>query len=195
MRFLIYTLNNSGAYDPSAPDGGRASVRNLLVAVIQFLSEIFPDDAYRLMPLNHLLYGLADLDNGQTVPLLKPVKVKNRPKGPLNDALLRAMAAAAMTRLMDPGLMSRQAAADEIARKLTRMGYKHSSSKLVRGSHVADWREKMETDLPSENKAVGRYRLTLGLVKEMPGKGAADFILQTFPTLWPSNFPKKPRSK
>jgi len=193
-QFLIETLNNSAAYNPSVPDGGRASVRNLLVAVIQFLSELFPNDAYRLMPLNHLLYGLADLDNGRTVPLLKPVKVKNRPKGPLNDALFRAMAAAAMTRLMDPGIMSRQTAAEEIARMLTRMGYKHPSGKLIRGSQLADWREKMETDLPRENIAVARYRLTLDLVKAKPGKEAAEFILQTLPAFWLPNFPKKPHS-
>jgi hypothetical protein len=47
------------------------------------------------------LYGLHDLDRGKVVPLLGPTKVSHTPGNALSDELFRAVAAAAMTCLVE----------------------------------------------------------------------------------------------
>jgi hypothetical protein len=53
------------AYDPSQPDNGRSSARNALIAVIEFLSVLFPDLATLPLSLQELLQGLVDLEQGR----------------------------------------------------------------------------------------------------------------------------------
>jgi hypothetical protein len=71
LRFCSGALRIAAAgYDPSRPADGRACVRIALVGVIHLISELCPNEASVLLPLNELLYGLHDLDHGKVVPLL-----------------------------------------------------------------------------------------------------------------------------
>jgi hypothetical protein len=142
LRFCSGALRIAAAsYDPSRPADARGCVRIALVGVIQLISELCPNEASVLFPLNELLYGLHDLDHGKVVPLLGPTKVSHSPGNALSDELFRAMAAAAMTCLVERTAMTREQAAKDVARRLSRMGYNHPSGKEIKPAQIADWRE------------------------------------------------------
>jgi hypothetical protein len=111
-----------------------------------------------------LLYDLFDLDHGKVGPLLEATKVPSNPGISLSDAMFRAIAAAAMSRLVEDTKMSRVEAARDIARRLSKMGAKQSSGKPIGASQIGKWRETMMAGRASEDRAVARYKLTLELV-------------------------------
>ncbi len=182
----------SKSFSPTPPDQARAVVRMALVGTIQLISALYPDEPSFPLPLNQLLYDLKDLDHGKVAPLLEPTKVPNRPPAATSEELFRAIVAAAMTRLMDGRKVSRDKAASDIARRLSKMGCKDSAGKSISGSQIAKWREKMMTERAAENLAVARYQLTLQLVSGEPPVEAVAFILDSLTDLSPANFPKKP---
>jgi hypothetical protein len=194
MQFLAFALRVASNYDPAQPDHGRGSVRTALVGVINLISELFPREPSLPVALNHLLYGLWDLDRGKVVPLLEPAKPSTNPGLSLTEDLFRAIPAAAMTRLTDDRLMKRADAGRDIARKLTKMGFRHPSGKPITGSQVAKWREKMMTERADENRAVAQYQLALVTVKAMKPLEAVEFLMRSMPQLYPPNFPKTPPS-
>jgi hypothetical protein len=88
--------------------------------------------------------------------------------------------------------MKRADAGRDIARKLTKMGFRHPSGKPITGSQVAKWREKMMTERADENRAVAQYQLALVTVKAMKPLEAVEFLMRSMPQLYPPNFPKTP---
>ena len=160
--------------------------------MIRLLSELYPDGPAVALPLNQLLYALHDLDHGKVVPLLTRTEVPHSPGIALSDDLFRAMAAAAMTCLVDRMQKSRKEAAQEIAKRLSRKGFAHPSGKPITPAQITDWREKMMTELASENRAVARYQLALELAKDKEPKAAVEFLLDILPDLSPAGNPKKP---
>jgi len=193
VQFLTHALRMaSGNYRSGPPDHGRAAIRIALVGVIKLISDIYPNEPSLPLPLNKLLYGLADLDRGKVVPLLKPTKVSNNPGNSLLDDLFRAFPAGAMTRLVGDRVMSRNEASRYVAKQLSKMGYKHSSGTSITPSQVAKWREKMMTERAAEDLGVARYDHALQLVSGMQPVEAAKFLLESMPDLFPPNFPKKP---
>jgi hypothetical protein len=182
----------SSSFTLTPPDQARAAVRAALVATIQLISALYPDEPSFPGPLNQLLYDLKDLDHGRVGPLLEPTKVPNRPPSATSEELFRAIVAAAMTLLMDGGKVSRNEAARDIARRLSKMGCKHSSGKPVTGPQIAKWREKMTTEWAAENLAVARYQLALQMVSGEPPVEVVALILDSLTDLSPANFPKKP---
>jgi hypothetical protein len=193
MQFLAYTLREASNYDPSQPDHGRASAIAALVGVNQLIAVLFPNRPTLPVPLVDLACALKDLDRGTVAPLLQPRKLAHRAPNPLNDDLFRAIPAAAMTVLMNGGRKLGEAAG-EVARGLGGMGYRDSSGNRISGSHIAKWRERMRTELASENLAVARYQLALERVKGAPAAEAAKFLLSNMQALYPAKIPKKPTS-
>jgi hypothetical protein len=194
MQFLALALRMASTYDPAQPDHGRGSVRTALVGVIRLIAELFPREPALPISLNHLLYGLWDLDRGKVVPLLEPIKVSKNPGNSLSEDLFRALPAAAMTRLMDHRMMKRADAARDVARRLTKEGYRHPSGEPITGPQVEDWRDKMMTERAAENRAVAQYQLALETVKAMEPREAFEFLMRSMPSLYPPNFPKNPPS-
>jgi hypothetical protein len=190
MQFLALAL---GAYDPTQPDHGRASVRNALVGVIRLIAALFPDKPSLPISLNHLLYAIYDLDRGKVAPLLQPATPSKNPGLSLTEDLFRALPAAAMTCLVKQGI-KREGAARDIARRLTRMGYRSSAGDEFTASQIAKWREKMETERAAENRAAAQYQLALETVKSMDSNVAVNFLMDSMPQLYPANFPKIPPS-
>jgi hypothetical protein len=193
MRFLGFALRAASNYDPAQPDHGRASVVAALVGVNQLIAALFPNEPALPVALIELACALKDLDRGTVAPLLKHAELGHRPPNALSDELFRAIPAAAMTLQMKAG-KSRDDAADEIANRLNRMGYRHPSGDRIEGSQVAKWREKMMTERAAENLAVARYQLALERVKGMEAAEAAKFLLSNMPALYPPKIPKKPTS-
>jgi hypothetical protein len=72
--------------------------------------------------------------------------------------------------------MTREQAATDVARRLSRMGYSHPSGKEIKPAHIADWGEKMMTELASENRAVARYQAALDWVKDK-GTASRGYVL------------------
>jgi len=179
-----------GSYDPNRPDHGRSGVRNALIAVIQLLAVLFPNKPTLPLSLNHLLYGLADLDRGKVPPLLKPKRVRHSPGNALVDDLFRAFPSAALTCLVERGV-DRQTAADDIAKRLTRLGYKLPGGKLVTGPRIIKWREKMMTELARENLAVAQYQFALKTVKSNKLDDPIGYLIGMMPQLYPPQIPKK----
>ena len=167
-------------------------VRIAVVGMIQLISAMCPNEVSLLLPLNELLYGLYDLDRGKVVALLGPTKVSHSPGIATSDELFRAMAAAAMTCLVERTAMTRAQAAKDVARRLSRMGYKHPSGKEIKPAQIVDWREKMMTELAAENRAVGRYQTALYWVKDEEPQAALTFLLNALPGVSPARNPKKP---
>jgi hypothetical protein len=128
LQFFTRALQvASSGFSPTPPDQARAAIRIALVGVIKLISDLHPDEPSFSLPLNQLLYDLDDLDHGKVAPLLKPKKVRNRPRAALSEDLFRAIVAAAMTRLMNDTKMSREKAGRDIARRLSKIGGKHPS--------------------------------------------------------------------
>ena len=193
VRFCSGALRMAAAgYDPSQPADARACVRIAVVGMIQLISAMCPNEVSLLLPLNELLYGLYDLDRGKVVALLGPTKVSHSPGIATSDELFRAMAAAAMTCLVERTAMTRAQAAKDVARRLSRMGYKHPSGKEIKPAQIVDWREKMMTELAAENRAVGRYQTALYWVKDEEPQAALTFLLNALPGVSPARNPKKP---
>jgi hypothetical protein len=194
MQFLAFALRMASTYDPAQRDHGRGSVRTALVGVIKLIAELFPNEPALPISLNHLLYGLWDLDRGKVVPLLKPIEVSNNPGNSLSEDLFRALPAAAMTRLMDHRMVKRADAARDVARRLTKEGYRHPSGEPITGPQVEDWRDKMMTERAAENRAVAQYQLAIETVKAMEAREAFEFLMRSMPSLYPPNFRKNPPS-
>ena len=197
VRFAIQFFKEalvkaSKGYSPTPPDQARAAVRVALVGTIRLISAIYPDEPSLPLPLNQLLYDLDGLDHGTVAAFFRPTKVSHRPRTALSDDLFRAIVAAAMTLLMDGTKVSRDEAAREVARRLSKMGGKHSSGKSITGSQISKWRDKMMAERAAENRGVARYQHTLQLVSGMPSPDAVALILDSLTTLSPANFPKKP---
>jgi len=181
-------LQIADEYNPTLPDHGRSSARIALIGVLEFLAVLFPDRPSLPVALQDLLQGLVDLDQGTVVPLLEPTESKGRPPNPLSEELFRALPAAAMTVLMERGGMDRERAAREVARRLSKLGYRRGN---ISYSNIAKWREKMMTERAAENLAVQRYELGLQSVKDMePGK-ALKLLVDNLPTLHPAEFANK----
>jgi hypothetical protein len=192
VSFLLKALRMaSGNFSLAAQDHGRSSVRIALVGIIKLLADLFPNEPSLQLPLNELLYALADLDRGKIAPLLKPAKVAHNPGNTLSEGLFRAIPAAAMDRLV-AGKMSREEAARRVARSLSRMGYKNSSGAAITGAQVAKWRENMMAGRASEDPAVARYDLALRLVLGMQPAEGAQFMLELLPDLSLPKIPKNP---
>jgi hypothetical protein len=186
IQELWRKLQIASAYSPAQPDHGRGCARIALIGVLEFLSILFPKTPTLPLALEDLLQGLVDLDRGTVIRLLAPADLRGRPPDPLSSELFRALVAAAMTIVMNG--MGREAAARNIAGRLSKLGYR-----LGRIPHVkiAKWREKMMSESPSENLAVQRYELALKLVKDLEPNKAAEFLLDSLRTLCPAEFPKK----
>ena len=128
------------------------------------LATLYPNKPSFAFPLNALLYSLFDLDHGKVVPLLRPVKIANSPGNALADELFKAVAAAAMTRLVEGKVMQRKQASQDILKRLKVMGITHLSGKAITANQIAKWHEKMMSELASENQAVTRYEFALKYV-------------------------------
>jgi len=108
----------------------------------------------------------------------------------LVDDLFRAFPSAALTCLVERGV-DRQTAADDIAKRLTRLGYKLPGGKLVTGPRIIKWREKMMTELARENLAVAQYQFALKTVKSNKLDDPIGYLIGMMPQLYPPQIPKK----
>jgi hypothetical protein len=190
IRFLFGTLQKASVgYDRLQPDA-RGRVGKALVAAIHLISEIYPNEPGFAFPLNDLLYSLFDLDHGKVVPLLRPGKIANSPGNALADELFKAIAAAAMTRLVEGKVMQRKQASQDILKRLKAMGITHLSGKTITANQIEKWREKMMTELASENRAVARYEFALKYVSGLEPVPAVEFLLASLSA--PSTIPENP---
>jgi hypothetical protein len=122
-----------------------------LAGVIKLISDLFPEEPAFPAPLIQLRQDLDDLERGKVAPFFEPVKVAHRPPTALSEELFRAIAAAAMTRLMEDKDLSRDNAARDVAGRFSRMGAK-SSGEAITARQIAKWREKMMTDWPRKTR-------------------------------------------
>jgi hypothetical protein len=179
IRFVFGALQEASAgYDRLQPEA-RGRVGKALVAAIHLISEIYPNEPSFAFPLNDLLYSLFDLDHGKVVPLLRPAKIANSPGNALADELFKAIAAAAMTRLVEGKVMQRKQASQDIVKRLKAMGITHLSGKAITANQIEKWREKMMRELASENQAVARYEFALKYVSGLEPVPAVEFLLDS----------------
>ena len=181
-------LQMASAYDPAQPDHGRSSAKIALIGIMNFLAVLSPQSDTLPIALQDLLQGLVDLDRGTVIPLLAPADLRGRPPTPFSDELLRGLAAAAMTLLMERGVMARKEAAEEIARRLNRLGYGPDRLSAVQ---VSKWREAMMTAYVREDHAAQRYQRALKAVEGREPIPAVKVLLESLRTLHPAKFPKK----
>ena len=181
-------LQLASEYDPNQPDHGRSSARIALIGVMNFLAVLFPQLDTLPLALQDLLQGLVDLDQGTVVPLLARADLRGRPSTSFSDTLLRGLAAAALTRLVDGREMPLKQAAAYVARRLNGLGF---GPKRLSGVQVSKWREKLTAPSVKEGPAAQRYQLALKLVEGKAPIPAVDSLLTTLRAMHPANFPKK----
>ncbi len=184
-------------FDQSAEDHGRVSILFAFNELDDFLRVIFGiRNTSIFIPLNQLRYALHDLERGKVVPLLKPKKVKNRPRDSAAKEAFRALAAVAMD-LFVKGKVPRKQAARDVAKSLSEMGYVNGPGKPITGPLVEDWRDRMITERPSQYLPAARYhRMLAGLTSRFPNDPitAARYLLASIPGVVPPDNPKKPPS-
>jgi hypothetical protein len=182
IRFVFDSLQKASVgYDRLQPADARARAGIALAAAIHLISGIYPNEPVFVSPLNGLLYSLFDLDHGKVVPLLHPAKIANSPGNALADELFKAIAAAAMTLLVEGKVMQRKQASQDILKRLRAMGITHLSGKAITANQIAKWREKMMRELAWENLAVARYELALKYVGGLEPVPAVKFLLDSLP--------------
>ena len=177
IRFVFGALQEASAgYDRLQP-GARGKVGKALVAAIHLISEIYPNEPGFAFPLNDLLYSLFDLDHGKVVPLLRRAKVANSPGNALADELFKAIAAAAMTCLVEGKVMQRKQASQDILKRLKAMGITHLSGNAITANQITKWRENMMAGWAAEDRAVARYEYALKYVSGLEPVAAVKFLL------------------
>lgn len=179
-------------FDAFAPDHGRASICHALLAISDYISAIMPQRPDLVHPLRELLYGLKDLDRGTVVPLLEPAEINHRPPNSYSDELLRADAAVLMELKYQAGA-ERKVAADMVARRLNRLGYRDGGSPIT-GKRVAAWRDKLSKMAWTKDIAVQRYSFALkALAAKYPNDPASayKFYLDCFADLDMAKIRKK----
>jgi hypothetical protein len=145
------------------PAKRRAAAGNALGALSEFVGNVFPIDQELRLPLNHLLYGLYDLDHGVCEALLRPRAIKHRPKLALVHRLFRACAAALMDILIQQGI-ARGRAASATAKKLNELGYRDDQGQRLQAKSIVAWRNDVKAGDVSKDPAVQRYRYILELL-------------------------------
>jgi hypothetical protein len=188
FQHLSMMLQLASEYDPNQPDHGRSSARIALIGVMNFLAVLLPQLDTLPLALQDLLQGLVDLDQGRVVPLLARADLRGAPPTSFSDALLRGLAAAALTCLVDGREMQLKEAAAYVARRLNGLGY---GPKRLSGVQVSKWREKLTAPSVKEGPAAQRYQLALKLVEGKAPIPAVDSLLTTLRAMHPANFPKK----
>src|SRR6266852_5760953 len=86
--------------------------------------------------------------------------------------------------------LRRKVASQDILKRLKAMGITHLSGKAITANQVAKWRQKMMTELASENQAVARYELALKYVSGLEPVSAVKFLLRF--GICPSTIPENP---
>ena len=159
LQFFATALQlASTGYSPEPPDQARTALRIALAGVIKLISDLFPDEPSFPAPLIQLRQDLDDLERGRVSKLFKAKKVANRPPLALSEGLFRAIVAAAMTRLMEGRRLSRDEAARDVARRLSRMGAKHSCGTVITDVKCSACQHKL---LPDDNAGVVRAHCPL----------------------------------
>lgn len=188
LRFAVEAFKRSPENDR------RAAVRMAVNASSEFVGNVFSLDQDLRLPLNQLLYGLADLDNGQVVPFLKPAKVRHRARRSLTTGHLRAAGAALMD-IYQQGCMARESAAARAAAKLSGAGYRDEKGKRITGKNVVRWRDDLKARHRKNADDVRRYNTILSLFKlEKPSDAetVALSLLDALPDLVAPSIPRNP---
>jgi hypothetical protein len=114
-------------------DGGRTAAFKQLTAVNQFVSSVSTQSLLQI-PLVALTLALHYLDHGVVEPMLRPRANKARRGRRPEHELLKVRSAVAMSQLYQIGY-NRQRAAAQIAKELTKLGYKTTPRA------IANWRD------------------------------------------------------
>jgi hypothetical protein len=172
----------------------RPAVRIALGGLSEFVGNVFALDQELRLPLNHLLYGLHDLDHGQSGSLLKRTKVRHRSKGPLSVRLFHAMAAALMD-VYQQAKPPRESAAIRAAHKLNELGYRDEKGQHIAAKSVNRWRNELNAVRGKGDLAADRYKYLKKMLKskypDRPEK-AAQFLLDVLPGIATRTIPRKP---
>jgi hypothetical protein len=185
---LLQELEKASEFSPTQPDHGRRCAKIAVAAVVKFISDLYPDEPRLVRALFELLCGLADLDRGNAGPLLTATDLGGRPAASISNEIFKAIAAAMMTRLMEGRGMERLRAADDVARRISKLGH---PSAPFKGSQVAKWRVKLTSKGSAKNRAVLEYRTVLDLTKGKDPAQAVTFLMEQMKSLYPRNFSRK----
>jgi hypothetical protein len=179
-------------FDPSGPDHGRAGVYQALLGIMEYFAVVIPSRPDLAVPLRELLYALRGLDNGTIVPLVQAVELDHRPPNPISQDLLRADAAVLMELKRQAG-EGRKAAAETVARRLNRLGFRDGGQRII-GKRVAAWRDQMRRAVQEPDFDAKRYFWILGKLKDRFPKdpqAAFEFFLDCMTDLDTRTIPNK----
>lgn len=193
IQLLVGLINARKEYDPAAADHGRTSIYQMLLGLIEYISQIVPTRPDLVHPLRDLLYGLKGLDAGSVAPMLTPVEVSGRRVHPIPQELFRADAAALMQLKQWQGV-ERPLAAAQVALNLNEFGYRDDDGDRLDGKSVVVWRNKMKRPDDPACLAAARYNSILAELKARfseDHQSAYRFYLNVMPDLDMPSIPSK----
>jgi hypothetical protein len=164
IQLLVCLMPARKTYDPGAADRGRSAIYQMMLGLIEYVSQIIPTRPDLVHPLRDLLYGLKGLDEGSVAPMVMPVEVSGRRVAPIPEVLFHADAAALMQLKQWQGI-ERPIAADQVARDLSKLGYTDDDGGELHGKNVVVWRNKMKRPTDTSRRAAERYRFILADLK------------------------------
>jgi hypothetical protein len=157
--------------------GRRLGTARQLAVVVRLIGCITDAaDPHLLVPLQHLVLALTDLDKGVRDELLRPIKLGHQGAVPTQRQGFRLRAAVAMEMLMGSG-EKKLVAANTVARRLASVSLE---ARPLTGTMVENWREQVMT-APSRSLPAERYRRMLQeLALRYPNdlRGAAEALLR-----------------
>jgi hypothetical protein len=137
---LISLLSRINEARERHPDMRRRTAMYAISAVIEFLVRIDKKRA-SIAALGDLRSALLDLDRGVPPEIFELEGKGSRPPDSTDRVMMKGIAAAAMSAMIDAGL-SRADAAQRVANELRRCGIKLGGSRHLNGGIVASWRDQ-----------------------------------------------------
>lgn len=121
----------------------REVLKKCLWSAIELIRITQPGPEFLFHPLVELYTALEELNHGTVAPFLKPETYPNRHRDPASKDYLRAVAAAAMSWLMNIG-KSRDQAASQIADWLNEFGMRNNQNGApILAITVSGWRDRI----------------------------------------------------
>jgi hypothetical protein len=134
------------------------------------------------VPLVVLCNALQDLESGAKPPMLSPKTVKNRPPDDVVLRTAKVVAAVIMDELFEHGRLSRDKAAQEVAKIFCEYGLQNFRGRDISASIIEDWRDQAKQ--AAENSKLGREYKRLRsidaqvLAQNAPLENKRDFLLK-----------------
>jgi hypothetical protein len=173
---LSRDLHNAAVFFENIDDDGRMGAARAVAGAHDFLVALsLPSEGLR--PLQKLALALLDVDSGTPNPMLVPLRRRGSSKDQIQDSLAKAVAAAAVTILMEGGF-TRERAETYVNRRIRNWVF--SRRQNFDRKTLRQWRKRISGGLRSSDIDTATYYHALDIARNLSGSptSIADRLLQ-----------------